>query len=132
MVHLGATLTAAKPGEVEITVVAADTLQQQHGFFHAGVTTAIADSAAGYAAFTLFSPDAGVLTTELKINLLNPAKGERLVAKGRVIKCGKTLSVCQADVYGVVGDAADDDGAEGDVVHVATALLTMIQVPGAG
>ena len=125
MAHLGAELVYLKPGEVHILARRDDNLQQQHGFFHAGVTTAIADSAAGYAALTLFGSGSEVLTTELKINLLNPAQGDRLLARGVVCKPGKTLTICRADVHAVT------DGRDAEVdteVHVATALLTMMQL----
>jgi uncharacterized protein (TIGR00369 family) len=72
---------------------------QQHGFGHAGLTFAIGDSAAGYAALTEYDPQAEVLTAEMKINLLAPAAGHMLIAKGRVIKTGRRLSVVAADVY---------------------------------
>ena len=137
MSHLGARLVSAAPGEVCIECDASPTLRQQNGYFHAGVTTSIADSAAGYAALTLFPEGTEVLTTELKINLLRPAQGDRLVARGRVIKPGKALTVCQADVYGVTVERdceealqQDDDGAgaAASEVHVATLLLTMMQM----
>jgi uncharacterized protein (TIGR00369 family) len=72
---------------------------QQHGFVHAGALAAIADSAAGYAALSLMPPGAGVLTTEFKINLLAPAAGERILARGRVIKAGRTLTLAQTEVF---------------------------------
>ncbi|MFN3526823.1 MAG: PaaI family thioesterase, partial [Paracoccus sp. (in: a-proteobacteria)] len=96
-------------------------LTQQHGYFHAGGTAAIADSAGGYAAFTLFPPGFNVLTTEFKLNLLNPATGDWLEAQGRVIKPGRTLTICQLDVWGVTGGGARQ--------HVATGLQTLIRVP---
>mgnify|MGYP006171815463 FL=1 len=92
MGHLGVVLAHLAPGEVDLMVPFQEGLTQQHGFFHAGVTATIADSAAGYAALSLFSPGTGVLTTEFKINLLAPARGEKLVARGRVVKSGRTLS----------------------------------------
>ena len=98
---LGASITRVEPGEVEIVLPFRDDLTQQHGFFHAGVTSTIADSAGGYAAFSLFPADASVLTTEFKINLLAPADGEQLRAVGRVIKPGRTLTVCDVDVFAV-------------------------------
>lgn len=79
MNHLGAEMTVRGPGQVDVTVTASPALRQQHGYFHAGVTTSIADSAAGYAAYTLFEADSEVLSTEIKINLLNPAVGDRCV-----------------------------------------------------
>lgn len=116
METLGVEMTRLEPGAVDLSVSFRDDLRQQHGFFHAGVTVSIADSAAGYAALSLFPKGFGVLTSELKINLLNPARGPRLIAEGRVIKPGKLLCVCQADVY-------TDDEVH---THVATALLTMV------
>jgi uncharacterized protein (TIGR00369 family) len=74
---------------------------QQHGYVHAGATSAIADSAGGYAALTLFDEDSDVLTVEYKINLLAPAAGDHLEAIGTVLKSGRTLTVCQLEVYGV-------------------------------
>lgn len=95
---LGAALTVVRPGHVEIEVPFRPELAQQHGFFHAGVSGTIADTAGGYAAYTLFQPDAAVLTAEFKINLLSPADGDRLRAVGRVLKPGRTLTVCEVDV----------------------------------
>ena len=136
MHHLGAKLTALAPGEVEITISGAATeLRQHHGFFHAGVTTSIADSAAGCAALTLFPEDKNVVTTEFKINLLRPAGGQKLVARGRVIKSGQSLSICGADVYTATDDSSEAGAAGGDgskEVHVATALLTMIPTAAIG
>ena len=116
MATLGAVLAHVAPGEVDIVLPFSEDLRQQHGFFHAGATIAVLDSAAGYAALTLFPKGFGVLTAELKVNLLAPADGPRLQAEGRVIKPGKTLTICRSDVYSVA-----DDGR----THVATALLTM-------
>ena len=121
MGHLGVELAHVAPGEVDLVVPFQEGLTQQHGFFHAGVAATIADSAAGYAALSLFAPGTGVLTTEFKINLLAPARGERLVAQGRVVKSGRTLTVCQSEV------AAVSDGAE---TLVAVGLFTMMQVQG--
>ncbi|MGL5362201.1 MAG: PaaI family thioesterase [Bosea sp. (in: a-proteobacteria)] len=98
---IGATLSKVAKGEVEITLPVAPQVSQQHGFVHAGVVAAIADSACGYAALSLMPPGAGVLTTEFKINLMAPAGGEHLVARGRIIKSGRTLTVAQAEVYAV-------------------------------
>jgi len=139
MAHLGATLTHASPGAVDITAVASPNLRQQRDFFHAGVTTSVLDSAAGYAALSLFPAGTDVLTTELKVNLLQPAQGDRLVAKGRVIRNGRTLTVCRADVFAVTDVAADSTSSDVSArsggeqsgtkeMHVATALLTMMQV----
>lgn len=104
MRHLGAELEAMRPGECEIAVRWREELGQQHGYFHAGVTGAIADSACGYAAFSLMPPGSMVLTVEYKLNLLAPAAGERLVARGRVVRAGRTLTVCTAEVVAVKGE----------------------------
>lgn len=95
---LGARMTRVEPGEVEIELPFRPDLCQQHGFFHAGVTSTIADSAGGYAGFSLFPAEASVLTVEFKVNLLAPADGELLRAVGRVIKTGRTLTVTEAEV----------------------------------
>lgn len=96
---IGAKLTKVLPGEVEILIPFRDNLTQQHGFLHAGVITTIADSACGYAAFSLMPTGASVLTIEFKINLLAPAKGERFLARGMVVKPGKTITVCSGEVF---------------------------------
>lgn len=121
MSHLGARLTHVSPGAVDIEMELKGELTQQHGFFHAGATSSIADSAAGYAALTLFGDGFGVLTSEYKINLLNPARQETLIARGRVLKPGRTLTIAKADVYGL-GDT--------EQVHVATGLFTLISAEG--
>src|SRR5450432_584225 len=99
MQHLGAQLFKVEPGGIEIRASYRPELTQQHGYFHAGVSGAIADSACGYAAYTLMPADFSVLTVEYKINLLAPADGEELIARARVIRSGKTLKICMADVY---------------------------------
>ncbi|MEV0122117.1 PaaI family thioesterase [Streptomyces sp. NPDC050703] len=108
MTHLGARITHIGPGSVHIVLPARPEVTQQHGYIHAGATSAIADTAGGYAALTLFDEDSDVLTVEYKINLLAPAAGDRLEAVGTVLKSGRTLTVCQLEVYGVHGDGAAD------------------------
>jgi uncharacterized protein (TIGR00369 family) len=103
---IGARIARVEPGLVEIELPYREDLTQQHGFFHAGVTSIVADSAGGYAAFSLFPAGASVLTTEFKINLLAPADGELLRAVGRVVKPGRTLTVCDVDVFALKGGAA--------------------------
>jgi uncharacterized protein (TIGR00369 family) len=98
---IGAELTRVEPGVVTIELAHRPELTQQHGFFHAGMTSTIADSAAGYAAFSLFPAESSVLTVEFKINLIAPADGERLVATGRVKKPGRTLTICEFEVVAV-------------------------------
>lgn len=98
---LNARLTRVEPGLVEIILPFRTELTQQHGFFHAGATSSIADTAGGYAGFTLFPAHSSVLTAEFKINLVAPAKGERLRAIGAVIKPGRTLTICDLKVFAV-------------------------------
>ena len=119
---LGAELVRIAPGEVDIALPYSSALCQQNGFMHAGTLTSIADSANGYAAFTLFPPETDVLAVEFKISLLAPAKAPRFLATGRVIRPGRTLTVCQADVFGLT---------EGGRVLLATMLSTLIARPAA-
>ena len=104
MATLGARLARVEPGLVDIALDHRRDLTQQHGFLHAGTLAAVADSACGYAAFTLMPADVGVLAVEFKINLLSPARGSRFVARARVIRPGRTLTTCVADVLDVSGD----------------------------
>jgi uncharacterized protein (TIGR00369 family) len=101
MGFIGARMTRVEPGLVEIELPFRRELTQQHGYFHAGITGTIADSAGGYAGYTLFPADSSVLTVEYKLNLLAPADGERLVATGRVVKPGRTLTICELAVMAV-------------------------------
>ena len=101
MTTIGARLVHVGQGEVEIEMPVSAHLTQQHGFVHAGAVATIADSACGYAALTAMPAGMGVLTAEFKINLLAPAAGERLIAKGRVIKAGRTLTLAMAEVFAV-------------------------------
>src|SRR5436190_4380198 len=96
---IGAQLLLVEPGIVEITVPYRLDLTQQNGFMHAGVLTTIADSACGYAAYTLMPSGANVLSVEFKVNLLRPAQGREFLARAEVIKAGKTLTVVGADVF---------------------------------
>lgn len=121
MATLGARLLRIEPGEVEIEFAHRAELTQQHGFLHAGAVAAVLDSACGYAAFTLMPPEAGVLAVEFKINLLAPAKGARFVARGRVIRPGRTLTVCSGEVLDVSGEEAQP---------IATMLSTIMAVYG--
>ena len=98
---IGASLSRVEPGVVEITLPYRADLAQQHGYLHAGVVTTIADSACGYAAFTLMPADSNVLSVEFKVNLLRPAQGVEFVARAEVIKAGRTLTVVRADVFGI-------------------------------
>jgi uncharacterized protein (TIGR00369 family) len=101
---IGARLAEVSPGYCAIELPHRDDLTQQHGYIHAGIVSAIADSAGGYAGFTLFPADASVLTVEYKLNLLAPAKGERLIAEAEVVKPGRTLVITRGEVYSEDGD----------------------------
>jgi len=103
MALIGATMTRVEPGRCAIELPVREDLTQQHKFVHGGVVGMIADSAGGYAAFTLMPADASVLTVEYKINMLAPAKGERLIARGEVVKPGRTLSIVRSDVVAIEG-----------------------------
>ncbi len=116
---IGARLAAVAEGRVEIELSPDERLTQQHGFLHAAVVAATVDSACGYAALTLMPAGTAVLTVEYKINLLAPAEGEKLIARGRVVRAGRTLSTCAGDAY-MVGDGAER--------HVATVTATMMCV----
>ena len=100
---LGANLTRLAPGECEIELPFKPQLTQQHGYFHGGIIGTIADSAGGYAGLTLMPADSSVLTVEYKINLLAPGDGELLIARGRVLKAGRTLVVTRIDAIAVKG-----------------------------
>ncbi len=114
---LGATLEVVEPGYVSIRMPFSESLTQQHGYFHAGTVTSIVDSACGYAALTLMPAGAEVLTVEFKVNFMAPASGEYVIAHGRVLKPGRTITVCMGEVLEV------KDGVEKPCV---TMLATMI------
>jgi len=101
MALIGAELPVVEPGHVEIHLPFKPEITQQHGFIHGGVVGMIADSAAGYAANTLTPAGTSVLTVEYKLNLLAPADGERLVARGEVVKPGRTLLITRAEVFAI-------------------------------
>lgn len=101
MVFMGATLPVVEPGYCEIHLPYKPELTQQHGFFHGGVIGMIADSAAGYAGYSLMAADAGVLTIEYKMNIVAPGDGELLIAEGTVIKPGRSVTVTKADVFAI-------------------------------
>ena len=119
MTTIGARLVRVEPGEVDIELAVRDDLSQQHGFLHAGALATVADSACGYAALSLMPPGAAVLSVEFKINMLAPAKGDRVVAHGRILRAGKTITVCRGDV---VAHSADGERL------VATMVGTMMTV----
>jgi uncharacterized protein (TIGR00369 family) len=105
MATLGVTIAQLAPGEIELAMPYQPAYTQQHGFMHAGVIATVLDSACGYAAFSLMLPDAAVLTVEFKTNLLAPAKGDRFLFRGRVVKPGRTLTVCDAQAFALDGTA---------------------------
>jgi uncharacterized protein (TIGR00369 family) len=115
---IGASLRRVEPGVVEIVLPYREDLTQQHGFIHAGIITTVADSACGYAAYTLMPAGSEVLSVEFKVNLLRPAEGDEFMAEASVLKAGRTLMVTRCDVY-----SRGDDGAK----MVATMLATMIR-----
>lgn len=118
---LGAKMTRLVPGECEIEMPFDPAFTQQHGFLHAGTLTAVVDSACGYAAFSLMAPGAAVMSVEFKVNLLAPAAGEALVARARVVRSGRTLTIVAGDGFMRTGD---------DERHVFTMLATMMAVQG--
>lgn len=120
MTTLGARITGLAPGAVELTAPFAARFTQQNGFWHAGAVASLADSANGYAALSLAPPDHDVLAVEFKINLLAPARGSAFRAAGRVLRPGRTLTVCLAEVL------ATDAGTE---TLIATMLSTIILRP---
>ena len=105
MRHIGAELLRVEPGVVEIGITRRDVLLQQHGFLHAGVLSAILDSACGYAALSVMDAESGVLSVEFKTNLLAPAAGDRFIASGTVLKAGRTLTICRGEAFAVDGEA---------------------------
>ena len=117
---IGAKLSLIEPGVIEITLPYRADLTQQRGFLHAGVVTTIADSACGYAAYSLMPAGSEVLSVEFKVNLLRPAQGESFVARAEVIKAGRTLTVVRADVFGIDGNGKRE--------LVATMQGTMIAI----
>lgn len=123
MSFLGATLDDVAPGYTQISLPYRPELSQQHGFFHGGIVGTIADSAAGYAGYTLMAADASVLTVEYKLNLLAPADGDRLIARGRVIRPGKNLVITKADVF------VSRNGAERQCAVLLQTLMCMHKRP---
>jgi uncharacterized protein (TIGR00369 family) len=123
MATLGARLTRVADGEVDIELPIRDELTQQHGFLHAGALATAADSACGYAALSMMPAGAAVLSIEFKINMLAPAAGDRVVARARVIRSGRTITVCWCEVMAVTGEQEK---------LVATMVGTMMTVEGRG
>jgi len=116
---IGATLEEVTAGAAEIRLPFRADLTQQHGFLHAGIVTTVVDSACGFAALSLMPPQTGVLSVEYKVNLLAPARGGHFLARGRVLRAGRTILVCAGDVFAVQ---------EGEETLVATMLATMMAI----
>ena len=123
MEMIGAFISEIRPGYCEVTLPNQEKLTQQHGFIHGGITGMIADSAAGYAAFSLMPVGSSPLTVEYKINMLNPARGEKLFARARVVKSGKTLVITQGDVFAL------RDNSETLIATMQQTLIVMRGVP---
>lgn len=121
MSTIGARLASVAPGEVQVVLPSREELAQHHGFLSAAVLTAIADVACGYAAMSLMPAGASVLTVEYKVNFVPPAQGKRIVARARVVRPGRTVTTCTADVFAMTG---------AEEKLVATMLATMIQAGG--
>jgi uncharacterized protein (TIGR00369 family) len=122
---IGAQLAEVRPGYCAIELPCREDLTQQHGYIHAGIVAAIADSAGGYAGFTLFPADASVLTVEYKLNLIAPAAGDRLVAEAEVVKPGRTLAITRGEVY------AEADGQRKLCAIMQQALIVLSGKPDA-
>ncbi|MCD9854497.1 PaaI family thioesterase [Epilithonimonas sp. JDS] len=118
MKTLNAKLVSVEKGEVKISSEFSEALTQQHGFFHAGVATSIVDSACGYAALTMMPDDMEVLSVEFKINFIKPAKTDKLIAIGKVLKSGRTLTICEGYVY---------DSSEEKLISKMTATMIAVK-----
>jgi len=103
MKTLGVKIESLQPGEIELMMPYGVAYTQQHGFMHAGIIATVLDNACGYAAFSLMPDDAAILTVEFKTNLLAPARGERFLFRGKVVKPGRTITVCEAQAFAVGG-----------------------------
>ena len=117
---LGARITRIEPGEVEIEVPFRREITQQQGLFHAGITTTVIDTACGYAALTLMAPGSEVLSVSFNVSLLAPGLGERLVARARVVRSGRTITFAEGDAYGVAADGTE--------THIASMTASLIRV----
>jgi len=124
LVEIGAVIEAIDPGVVAIAFPFDKRWTQQHGFMHAGIVTTVLDSACGFAAFTLMPVDAGVLSVEFKVNLLSPAKGERFIARGEVVRPGRTISVARGEVV------ATQDGGEKTIAAMQATIMAVHDRPG--
>ena len=119
MKTINASVLSVAAGEVELAMPFSEKLTQQHGFVHAGIVTMLCDTACGFAALSLMPDDAAVLTTEFKVNLLSPAKGERFIAHGRVVRPGKKLMVCLGEVF------AEEAGRRKQIALMTASMMVM-------
>jgi len=119
MTTIGASVLSVAPGAVELAMPFSDKLTQQHGFIHAGIVTMLCDTACGFAALSLMPENAAVLTTEFKVNLLSPARGERFIAHGRVVRPGKKLIVSLGEVF------AEEAGKRKQVALMTASMMVM-------
>lgn len=119
MTTIGALLERVEPGSVDAAVPAAPHILQQHGFIHGGAVSTLADTACGFAALSLVRPGVGVLTVEFKMNMMAPATGTRLIARGRVVKAGRTLIVTQADIF------AETDGSRRAIALMTATIMAV-------
>ena len=130
MQTLGVTLERVAPGEVDLTLPFRKDLTQQHGFLHAGVVTAVIDSACGYAALTLMEPGTAVLSVEFKLQLMAPARGARFRGLGRVVRAGRTLTVVMGELRAIAEQPAGAAADDGEVVALMTGtMMTMRNRP---
>jgi len=120
MTTIGASVAAVREGEVDVVLPFSAVLTQQHGFVHAGIVATIVDTACGYAALTMMPADAAVLTTEFKLHLLSPAKGDRFIASGRVVRPGRKLMVC-------IGEVFAEDGNSRKQIALMTASMMVVE-----
>ncbi|MBA3012069.1 MAG: PaaI family thioesterase [Proteobacteria bacterium] len=120
MKTIGITLEEISPGRVVLNMPYNEAYTQQHGFVHAGILSTALDSACGYAAFSLMPEEAAVLSIEYKVNLLAPAKGEKFIITGQVLKAGRTLTVCQSEAYAV------SEGKKKLVAQMTGTMMTII------
>ncbi len=124
MKTIGAKLVKISPGEVMIEFSYDQSLTQQNGFIHAGIVTTVVDSACGYAAYTLMPADSDVLTIEYKVNFMSPAKGETFRGIGKVLKSGRTITVCTGDVVAI------EDGKERVVATMQATMICLASLAG--
>ena len=127
MQTLGVTVERVAPGEVDLTLPFRNDLTQQHGFLHAGVVTAVIDSACGYAALTLMEPGAAVLSVEFKVQLVTPARGAWFRALRRVVRAGRTLTVVRGELRAIAQPPADGLTTDGELVALMTGTMMTVR-----